>query len=123
MDIKKINQLKKNRNKIDCEWHDNERREFYVDENMKVLPCCYYAAGFKFTPDPVFLEYSEKNPGWNDLSLNTMDDIIDSEIYQKHLWWEGWENNPSELCIRNCGWKYKSPDDFETDPNDPSSDD
>lgn len=121
-DLERTNEVKTNRNKkIYCEWHSSDRREFYVDENMKVLPCCYYAVGLKNIPDPVFLDYEKQNPGWNDLSLYTMDEIINSEIYQNHIWTTGWEKSPSELCIANCGWKYRSPDEFEKSPDDPDA--
>lgn len=113
----------KNTTQVNCKWHTTECREFYVDENMRVLPCCYYASGLRTLPDPVLQEYEKNNPGWNDLSQHKMDDIVASEIYQNHLWLPGWKNNPSELCIKNCGWKYRTPDEFETDPDDPASDD
>ena len=117
---KKINHFKKDRNEVVCEWHSSERRDFYVDEDMKVLPCCFYVGGMKRTPDPVFEKFTENNPDWNDLSKHTMEEIANTEMYQKHFWLF---ENPSEICIRNCGWKYQTPDDFEKSPDNPEAND
>lgn len=94
-----------NSNNISCSWHSNKERKFYIDEDMKVLPCCYYATSKNLKKmDKYFFDYSEKNPDWNDLSKNSLEDIMANDIYQRHLWYPGWNgDNPSDLCIFKCG--------------------
>ena len=96
---------------IECDWHSNKERKFYVDENFRVLPCCFYVMNDQemLEFDPKFKKYTEENPDWNNLKYKTIDEIINSEIYQDHLWYPGWENNPSLRCLKTCGRKRITP--------------
>ena len=90
---------------IKCSWHSEENRNFYIDENLKVLPCCYYQVPEKVLKelDPKFFDYSQKNADWNNLTKHTIEEITSTEIYNKHIWYPGWNNDPSGLCVKNCG--------------------
>lgn len=96
---------------IDCHYHNKEKRQWYVDEKMKLLPCCFYSSAEIFDnleiEDPVFAKFCKDNPGWNDLSLHSMEEIVSSKMYQEHIYFPGWESNPSKCCIQNCGVKTK----------------
>jgi hypothetical protein len=93
-------------NDIQCEWHNEKKRLFYIDENLKVLPCCYYVLLSDRLQDPVFRKHSLETPDWNDLSKYTLEEIAQHKIYQKHIWYPGWKGeNASPVCLKNCGNK------------------
>lgn len=95
-----------NLNDIHCEWHSKDKRSFYIDENLKVLPCCYYVLLSDRFQDPIFKKHSLETPDWNNLSEHTLEEITQHEIYQKHIWYSGWESeNVSPVCLKNCGNK------------------
>lgn len=93
--------------KIDCKYHNQESRNFYIDENSRVWPCCFYATSVTRNQlqyqDYVMYRYTQDNPDWNNLSVNSMSDIIDSIMYQDHVYYPGWSKDPSNICIFNCG--------------------
>lgn len=100
-----------NSNDIRCDFHGKEKRNFYIDENLNVLPCCFYVMSEKklFERDRRFGEYSEKNPGWNNIKHNKFQDILQSEIYQEYLWFPGWESeDASPICLLKCGKNMKN---------------
>lgn len=95
-----------NSNDIQCEWHSEKKRLFYVDENLDVLPCCFYATKSAQLRDLVFKKHSIETPDWNNLAEHTLEEIMNHEIYQTHLWHPGWEGtDPSPVCLRSCGSK------------------
>jgi hypothetical protein len=99
-------------NDIKCQWHNNNKRYFYITEDSRVLPCCYYADKKDQEDDKIFFEYSKENPDWNDLSIHSMKDIMNNKMYQEHLWYPGWEAGPSPVCVRNCGLLRTKPKKF-----------
>ena len=34
---------------------------------------------------------------------DTIEEITSTEIYSKHIWYPGWNNDPSGLCVKNFG--------------------
>ena len=105
------NNLVDNKNNIKCPYHDKESRNYYITENLKVLPCCYYAttilapsvAGKIQELDPVFYETSKMHPDWNDISKYTIKEIESHTIYKHHLFEEGWNSDsPSGICMKHC---------------------
>jgi len=106
-----------NRNGIWCMYHDNRKRSFYIDEFLKVLPCCFYASAYINADndenkilDSEFENESITNPGWNDLSKHTIEEMLENRIYKHHIFYNGWDSeNPSEICLHTCGNKRKQP--------------
>lgn len=96
--------------KIYCEVHNNEKRIYYVDEHLKVWPCCYFSQIYKpnFPKENIVItddQFDEKNktdPEWNDLRKNKFKDIIQDHLLKNYTYYEGWENSPSPICVRNC---------------------
>jgi hypothetical protein len=92
--------------KVSCQFHSTTKRQFYVDENMQVWPCCFYAAskilGRLELEDPA-LAASLAEDQWNDLSKNKMEDIVNHPMYQENIFYKGWATEPSNLCMRQCG--------------------
>lgn len=102
--------MSSNKNGIVCIFHSKERRSFYIDNNLNVLPCCFYASGMlephiaPSSHDEVFLKECKENPGWNDLAKHKLDDIVKNKIYSHHVFEQGWNSdNPSTVCMANCG--------------------
>ena len=106
--------MSSNKNGIVCIFHNQERRSFYIDSELNVLPCCFYASGLlspdgdiqENTHDAVFLEECENNPGWNNLANHKLEDIVKNKIYSHHVFEKGWDSdNPSTVCLHQCGDK------------------
>lgn len=91
---------------IKCQFHNKTSRGFYVDEKLKVWPCCYYSGESLLDrleeSDNRMYQHTKENPTWNDLAVNSMTSIIASDMYQDHIYYPGWETNPSDICIDNC---------------------
>lgn len=105
-----------NKNGIDCIYHSNEKRSFYVDEDLNVLPCCFYAHAQLSPPigehekDHAFDEECKINPGWNNLGLHTFEQIKENKIYKHHIFHKGWNSdNPSGICYFMCGHGRSNP--------------
>lgn len=107
----------KNKNNIICRFHSDNDRAFYITENLKVLPCCYYASldlAGKFLEknegdftldnlDPIFAEQSKLDPNWNDIASKSLEEIMENKIYKHHLFHDGWNSdNPSKICVYHC---------------------
>ena len=100
-----------NKNNIKCFYHTKKERNFYITEDLKVLPCCFYAShrlnmdvmGNLKDFDSKFHMETENDPDWNDISKHTLEEIENHTIYKHHLFEEGWNSdNPSKVCITNC---------------------
>ena len=104
-----------NKNSIFCRFHNDKERAFYIDENLKVLPCCHYASHVindvaNSTAsdsieklDPVFAQESKLNPLWNDISERSIEEIMQHKIYKHHLFKDGWDSDkPSGICLMHC---------------------
>lgn len=101
--------------KIECPVHELSRREFEVTSDGKVWPCCYFANAWDtrfdkgssvrqdYEDDKTMQELEKAEPGWNDLSKHSLDDIVDHEIFWTHLWFPGWEGDtPPNICVTEC---------------------
>lgn len=92
--------------KVSCQFHSTTTRQFYVDENMEVWPCCFYAnnklLGSLEMADPELYASLAKDK-WNDLSKNKMEDIVNHPMYQENIFYKGWATAPSNVCVRQCG--------------------
>ena len=93
--------------RIDCEAHSKSHRYFYVDEYMRVWPCCYFSYAYKpGLPDPEVTDplYNEKlkDPDWNKLTKRSYNDIINDPLFKDYTFYPGWESNPSPICVFNC---------------------
>ena len=109
--------MNSNRNDIWCMYHDHEKRSFYVDEHLTVHPCCFYASAYinakkdeVGTFDTKYEKECVENPGWNNLALHTIEEMLENKIYKHHIFYDGWDDdNPSELCLYQCGNKRNKP--------------
>ena len=91
---------------------NKDTREWEVDNQGRVWPCCYYANSVLGTPDmkefskkedPRFWEMWAAEPDFNDLKKYSLEEIIEHPIYDEFIAPRGWEsNNPPELCVLEC---------------------
>lgn len=89
---------------ISCDFHDKHKRQFYIDENQKVWPCCHYANEHNLKElDNKLYESLQDNPDWNNISKHDMKEIVDNPLYSHDIYIPGWETNPSKLCVKICG--------------------
>ena len=90
------------------------QREMEVDHDGKLWPCCVWIQGWKTksagtNPDEKLAKLLKDDPNFNDLTKNTWDEILEHPIYKSYINYEGWESdNPSPICIKECGVKGKS---------------
>ena len=104
--------MSSNKNGIVCIYHNKEKRSFYIDSELNVLPCCFYASALlspeENVTDTVFLNENITNPNWNNLAKHSLDKIVENKIYSHHIFEQGWDSDsPSNICIENCGNKRK----------------
>ena len=100
--------------KIECPFHNKSERGFYLDSNLDVYPCCHYASIYgerniaEEVPvrDNEFEQSLKDLPGWNNLKNNKLDVIKEHRLYQKDIYYPGWESNPTDVCMHFCN-KYK----------------
>lgn len=101
-----------NKNGIHCTFHNDKKRSFYVDEDLNVLPCCFYA---RQQIIPTYKDYefdneTNQNPGWNNLANHTLEQIQQNRIYKHHIFTKGWNSdNPSDICYYMCGHGRNNP--------------
>lgn len=96
--------------KIYCEVHSDEKRIYYIDEYLKVWPCCYFSQTYKpimpkeniSITDDMFNNKNKDHPDWNDLKKRKFSDIIKDKLFTEYTFYDGWENNPSPICLENC---------------------
>jgi hypothetical protein len=96
--------------RIECDVHNENKRIHYVDEYLKVWPCCYFSQMYKpgrpiediHLRDDLFSEKNKTDPEWNDLRKRSFKEIINEHLLKDYTYYEGWENNPSPVCIENC---------------------
>lgn len=99
--------MTKSKHCIDCDYHNETRRDFYIDEDQRVWPCCFYSNETNLEENDNKLYKSlQDNPDWNKLSKNDIKSIVANEIYSQDIYIPGWKNNPTKVCILNCGSDY-----------------
>lgn len=95
-------------NCIKCDFHSKTNRDFYIDEDQVVWPCCHYANESKIKnrlrelDNKLHVSLIE-DPDWNNISKHSIKDIINNKIYAHDIYIPGWESNPTKLCIKTCG--------------------
>jgi len=96
---------------ITCKFHDGRGREFFIDEEQRVWPCCYYYTDYMTGAiedrDPKFHQKLVDDPKWNSLSDHPIKDILATDTYSHDIWVPGWETNPTKACVLECGLKPK----------------
>ena len=92
---------------IKCAYHSLKNRQWYISEEMRVYPCCFYVEqdilGLIELTDPKFVKLCKSDPDWNNLEKHPMEEIINHPMYQHDIWYPGWESDPSRICIKQCG--------------------
>lgn len=95
----------------DVDGNGTNIRDWEIATDGKLWPCCYYANAWDdewakkemFKNDPKLKELWDNNPGFNDLELNTSEDIIKHHIYANYINEDGWKSeNPPALCVEEC---------------------
>lgn len=103
--------MAKQKNVIKCAYHSPDYRQWYVSEEMKVYPCCFYVEQTLLNKihisDPKFAKLCKDDPDWNSLEKHSMEEIINHPMYQHDIWYPGWESDPSSICVKHCGPKTK----------------
>ena len=100
--------------KVDCFCHSETVRGFYLDSNMQVFACCHYASiyGERNISDEVpvrdksFEQSLVDSPNWNSLEHHTLETIAKHKQYQENIYYPGWIDKPSDVCLHFCN-KYK----------------
>ena len=83
-----------NKNGIYCIYHSNKKRSFYVDEDLNVLPCCFYAHAQLSPPigehekDHKFDNECKTNSGWNNLNNYSFEQIQQNKILEQRISYE-----------------------------------
>tara|TARA_B100001996_G_scaffold57819_1_gene41060 strand:- start:727 stop:1059 length:333 start_codon:yes stop_codon:yes gene_type:complete len=89
--------------RIKCE--AKEGKEFDIDVNFKLWPCCMYQnifAEYKKTGDP----YIDNLPSdWNDVRVHGIDEVLRHYAYTEHFNDISWtdEKKCSPVCMEKCG--------------------
>ena len=99
--------------RVQCNFHNETVRGFYLDSSMQVFPCCHYASiyGERNISDEVPVRdqsYEQSlvdNPEWNNLNEHSLKEITKHDQYQKNIYYPGWIDNPTPVCMHFCN-KY-----------------
>lgn len=102
-------------NKIYCEFHNNEKRQWEVTVEGRVWPCYNFANAWDVSSDdnPIdnkllfqddnLREIYENDSEWNSLHKHTLSEIESHTYYWTKIWYPGWESdNPHPLCKTYC---------------------
>lgn len=87
-------------------------REWEVDNQGRVWPCCYYANSVLGSEEELrnnrskdlrFTKMLEEEPDFNDLKKYTLEEIIEHPIYDEFIAPRGWNSDdPPGLCVIEC---------------------
>lgn len=86
-----------------------QRPEIYISAELTLWPCCYIhdnyikdRAGQRRKKRPRTYLYGE--PGWNDLNLHTIDEILQHDMYTTlRDMWHPTHPNYLDRCLKSCG--------------------
>jgi len=99
---------------IDCmsynEFDDAIERDWEINIDGKVWPCCHYLVESYAHPtdntlmsDKALTKAFEQDPNWNNLNYYDLYDIVNHDYYQNHCCEKAWNSdNPPPLCIKMC---------------------
>lgn len=99
---------------IHCHAHNTKRRNWEVTPEGRVWPCCYFSNAWDtrtdantgttdFFNDQRMQKLMKDDFHWNSLEHHALDDIIAHEVFQTHIFYEGWSSdNPPPICVTNC---------------------
>ncbi len=115
---------------ISCDVIDsnNKTRGWEVTPEGRVWPCCFFANAYDkrlltheydtkntadsnrlndesatLFDDPTMVKLLKDDPTWNHLEHHSLEEIISHEVFQTHIYYEGWESdNPPLCCVANC---------------------
>lgn len=85
-------------------------REWEINIDGKVWPCCHYVVESYQKPDnntllkdKEYLKAIDQDVNWNDLNFHSLSDIVNHEYYTKACSPCGWSSeNAPPLCIKLC---------------------
>lgn len=95
--------------KIKCIAYRNNMRDWEITTDGKLWPCCYYANSWvapydnSLATDKKLNDAFAKDPDWNNVFKNGIDNVAEHEMYTDYIWIPGWESEtPPPLCIKEC---------------------
>lgn len=80
-------------------------RDWEVTVDGKLWPCCYYANSYQdgTLDDERVVQEFEKDPDWNDLTKNSLDQVVENPVFSEYIFVDGWNSdNPPPLCVLEC---------------------
>ena len=99
-------------------WDKTGRRSWEINTDGKVWPCCkfinkiYSNNGIKKLNDEKLEKLIQEDPNWNNIFVNSIDDIMSHWAYSEYIHPIGWNSDsPPDLCARLCGRKKKKEED------------
>ena len=103
---------------IYCSQHSKTERDWEITPDGRVWPCCYYDNAWDkrlatefgqfgetlfVINDDIFWGLLQQEPDFNNLEIHSFDEIINHPIFQKHIYFEGWQSdNPPAMCVEEC---------------------
>tara|TARA_R110002050_G_scaffold62912_2_gene137914 strand:+ start:21381 stop:21737 length:357 start_codon:yes stop_codon:yes gene_type:complete len=104
------------------DYHNDVRRWEVTPEGI-VWPCCFFSNAWDMRnvykkdgsgqlvekdtkdlkEDTRIMTLMENDPNWNNLEHHSLEEIIAHEIFQTHVYYEGWKSDmPPKVCVNNC---------------------